>query len=45
VLELRETNGTDKLHFPGIKLVLDGSIQSFTAYMEWPGYYLGPNDQ
>ncbi|MDQ2653710.1 MAG: amidohydrolase family protein, partial [Chloroflexota bacterium] len=45
VLGLRETNGTDKLHFPGIKLVLDGSIQSFTAFMQWPGYYLGPNDQ
>lgn len=45
VLALRETNGTDKLHFPGIKLVLDGSIQSFTAFMDWPGYYLGPNTQ
>ena len=42
---LRETDETDKLHFPGVKLVLDGSIQSFTAFMDWPGYYQGPNDQ
>ena len=32
------------LRFSGVKLVLDGSIQEFTAYMRWPGYYQGPND-
>ena len=45
VLGLQQTDATDKLRFPGIKLVLDGSIQSFTAFLDWPGYYLGPNDQ
>jgi predicted amidohydrolase YtcJ len=37
-------SASDKLHFPGIKLVLDGSIQDFTSYMNWPGYYQAPND-
>lgn len=32
---------TDKLRFPGVKLVLDGSIQGWTAVMNWPGYYTG----
>ncbi|MEZ4564891.1 MAG: amidohydrolase [Thermomicrobiales bacterium] len=41
---LQATAGTDKLHFPGIKLVMDGSIQDFTSYMNWPGYYQAPND-
>ncbi len=45
VLALRQTDATDKLRFPGVKLVMDGSIQSFTAFMNWPGYYQGPNDQ
>jgi predicted amidohydrolase YtcJ len=42
--ELRKSS-TAKLRFPGIKLVVDGSIQGFTAVMkEWPGYYNGaPN--
>ena len=31
----------DKLHFPVVKLVLDGSIQGFTAVMDWPGYFKG----
>jgi predicted amidohydrolase YtcJ len=32
---------TDKLHFGIVKLILDGSIQGFTARLEWP-YYLDP---
>ena len=28
-------------HGRGIKLVMDGSIQDFTSYMNWPGYYTG----
>ncbi|MFT4041287.1 MAG: amidohydrolase [Thermomicrobiales bacterium] len=39
-----QASTTDKLHFRGIKLVMDGSIQDFTAYMNWPGYYQAPND-
>lgn len=34
----------DKLHFGIVKLVVDGSIQGFTARVRWPGYYNGaPN--
>lgn len=40
---VRERN-TDKLRFGLAKLVLDGSIQGFTARLCWPGYYGGqPN--
>jgi predicted amidohydrolase YtcJ len=35
----RETH--DKLLFPVVKLVLDGSIQGFTATVGWPGYFDG----
>ncbi len=31
----------DKLRTVGLKIVLDGSIQGFTAKMDWPGYYTG----
>ena len=41
--KLRES-ATDMLHFPGVKLLLDGSVQDFTSYMNWPGYYQAPND-
>ena len=35
---------TDKLRFGVVKLVIDGSIQGFTARLRWPGYYNGrPN--
>ncbi len=30
---------TDRLRTAGLKVVLDGSIQGFTAKMKWPGYY------
>jgi len=34
----------DKLHFGMVKLVIDGSIQGFTARVRWPGYFNGaPN--
>ena len=33
---------TDKLKFGIIKLVLDGSIQGFTARVSWPHYYDAP---
>jgi len=33
-----------KLHLGMVKLVVDGSIQGYTARMRWPGYYNGaPN--
>ena len=31
----------DKLFFPVVKMVLDGSIQGFTATVDWPGYISG----
>lgn len=31
----------NKLHFPIVKMVLDGSIQGFTAVIEWPQYFSG----
>ncbi len=43
-LELRRIQveeSTDRLRIPGVKLVLDGSIQGWTAEMRWPGYYSG----
>lgn len=34
----------EKLYFGAVKLILDGSIQGFTARLRWPGYYNGaPN--
>jgi predicted amidohydrolase YtcJ len=36
--------GNPKLHFGIVKLVVDGSIQGFTARLRWPGYHNGaPN--
>ncbi len=32
---------TDKLRFPGVKFVLDGSIQGFSALLNPPGYFKG----
>jgi predicted amidohydrolase YtcJ len=40
MVELIAAN-TDKLRTVGLKVVLDGSIQGFTAKMAWPGYYTG----
>lgn len=33
---------TDKLRFGIVKLILDGSIQGFTARISWPHYYRPP---
>lgn len=35
--------GSDKLHFGIVKLILDGSIQGFTARLESPFYYDAPD--
>ncbi|AMM24932.1 amidohydrolase [Variovorax sp. PAMC 28711] len=41
----RQANGSnDKLHYGLVKIVVDGSIQGFTARVRWPGYFNGaPN--
>lgn len=30
---------TDKLYFSGIKYILDGAIEDFSADLKWPGYF------
>ncbi|CAB3801220.1 N-substituted formamide deformylase [Paraburkholderia caffeinitolerans] len=35
---------TDKLRFGLVKLVIDGSIQGFTARLRWPHYYQNPGN-
>jgi predicted amidohydrolase YtcJ len=37
-------HNTDKLRFGLVKLVLDGSIQGFTARLRWPHYYKNPGN-
>ena len=32
---------TDRLRLGSVKMVVDGSIQGFTARLRWPGYYNG----
>ena len=32
---------TEKLRFPGVKFILDGSIQGFSALIDEPGYFSG----
>ncbi len=45
VVSLRAA-GSAQLRFGAIKIVLDGSIQGFSARLLWPGYYNGrPNGQ
>lgn len=41
IVELQQTSSSAKLRFPGVKFVIDGSIQGWTAVMDWPGYYTG----
>ena len=41
IRRLQDEESSDKLRFPGVKFVLDGSIQGWTAEMRWPGYYTG----
>jgi len=38
--EVRRHN-TDKLRLSLVKLIVDGSIQGYTARLRWPGYYNG----
>ncbi len=33
-----------KLHFGFVKLIVDGSIQGFTARLRWPGYHNGADN-
>jgi predicted amidohydrolase YtcJ len=40
-LRLQPTS-SEKLHFGIIKIILDGSIQGFTARISWPHYYNPP---
>ena len=40
---LKLTNN-DKLHYGIVKLVVDGSIQGFTARLRWPGYHNGASN-
>ncbi len=40
ITALQATN-TDKLIYGGVKIVGDGSIQGYTAVMNWPGYING----
>ena len=40
VTELR-AEATDRLRFPGVKFILDGSIQGWTALLKSPGYLTG----
>ncbi|MGP9814292.1 amidohydrolase [Rhodopseudomonas sp. NSM] len=40
IAALRE-GGNDRLHYGIVKLVVDGSIQGFTARLRWPGYHNG----
>jgi predicted amidohydrolase YtcJ len=39
-VQLRQ-NQTEKYRFPGVKFILDGSIQGFSALINPPGYYRG----
>ncbi|WP_251977781.1 amidohydrolase [Salinicola avicenniae] len=39
-----KVHASDKLHFGLVKLMTDGSIQGYTARLNWPGYHDGtPN--
>ncbi|WP_024342423.1 amidohydrolase [Bradyrhizobium japonicum] len=40
-LDMVREHCNDKLHYGIVKLVVDGSIQGFTARLRWPGYHNG----
>ncbi|GAB3677822.1 amidohydrolase [Salinisphaera aquimarina] len=40
-IEAATAHNSPKLRFGAVKLVLDGSIQGFTARLLWPGYHNG----
>jgi predicted amidohydrolase YtcJ len=46
VEKLRELvrQNSERLRFGLVKLMTDGSIQAFTACLNWPGYYSGPGN-
>ena len=44
IKKLQDEDASDKLRFPGVKFVADGSIQGYSVTLRWPGYYTGPND-
>ena len=41
--ELRRA-GNERLYFGLVKLIVDGSIQGFTARLRWPGYHNGADN-
>jgi predicted amidohydrolase YtcJ len=43
VRELMERN-TDRLRYGLVKMMLDGSIQGFSARLRWPGYFNGADN-
>ncbi|MGT2439304.1 amidohydrolase [Bradyrhizobium betae] len=43
-LEMLREHCNDKLHYGIVKLVVDGSIQGFTARLRWPGYHNGASN-
>jgi hypothetical protein len=44
IQELKRLPTSGRLHFGLVKIVVDGSIQGFTARLRWPGYHNGaPN--
>lgn len=42
--DLQANTASDKLRFPGVKFVIDGSIQGWTAVLNEPGYYTGEDN-
>jgi predicted amidohydrolase YtcJ len=38
---VRHTAQHDRWRLSGVKIILDGSIQGFTAALSWPGYHTG----
>jgi hypothetical protein len=43
-IERLKQENRPKLHFGIVKLVIDGSIQGFTARVRWPGYHNGASN-
>jgi predicted amidohydrolase YtcJ len=41
IKKLQDDLSTDKLRFPGLKFIIDGSIQGWTAKLSWPHYHTG----
>ena len=44
IVAAKAKESTDMLHYGVIKIMLDGSIQGFTARVDWPYYYNPPAD-